>query len=316
MNAERSLDAAERHRGEPQAGGPALGALVQQLDVGGRQVQRELLVEQLLGLAGAELQLGRADLDQLARRAQPGERERRVDAGGDRDLQVARRVLEQERDRAVDELVVQLVVVVEHEHDAVGQLGELVDQPREHHGVDRRPGVRQRGEHAAAEPGQDRAQGGDDVAPEAHGVVVRGIERDPRERPVGALRPPPLGEHGRLAPAGGRADEHQPPAHPRRQLDNKLVARHVALVDIGGVELRGSDLHAGCDSRRAHARLPTSPGTPRQARRRGIVFTLRVGAPPLVITSSRRADTLSFLRMAARARAGSEIVTVRLATFL
>ena len=77
-------------------------------------------------------ELIRADLDHLAGRAQPRKAERRVDARRDHDLQVARRVLHQLADRRVHEFVAQLVIVVEHEHDRLGQRRELVDQPRQH----------------------------------------------------------------------------------------------------------------------------------------------------------------------------------------
>ena len=93
----------------------------------------------------------RAELDQLAGRAQAGERQRRVGAGGERELHRPRQVAEQEGQRRVHELVAQQVVVVEHEHDRLGQRRELVDQPRQDDLDQRRPGVGQRGQHRSAE---------------------------------------------------------------------------------------------------------------------------------------------------------------------
>ena len=42
-----------------------------------------------------------------------------------------RQPLDEQRDRAVDLAVLDQVVVVEHEHDRLGQLGEVVDEERE-----------------------------------------------------------------------------------------------------------------------------------------------------------------------------------------
>ena len=144
MNACRSAALAQRQRGELQPGRPALGALLQQLDVAGLEAERERAVEQRVGLGAVELQLVGAHLDQLAGGAQAGERQRRVGARRERELERPRRVPQQERHRRVDELVLQHVVVVEHQHDRLGQLRELVDEPRQHDVDQRRAGVRQR----------------------------------------------------------------------------------------------------------------------------------------------------------------------------
>ena len=42
-----------------------------------------------------------------------------------------RQALDQQLDRAVDLGVLDQVVVVEHEHDGLGQLGQVVDEKRE-----------------------------------------------------------------------------------------------------------------------------------------------------------------------------------------
>ena len=42
-----------------------------------------------------------------------------------------RQPLDEQRDRAVDLAVLDQVVVVEHKHDRLGQLGQIVDKERE-----------------------------------------------------------------------------------------------------------------------------------------------------------------------------------------
>ena len=59
--------------------------------------QAHHLVEVRRGLVGREAQVGGADLDQLAARAQPGQRQRRVGAAGDHQVQLRGQVVEQER---------------------------------------------------------------------------------------------------------------------------------------------------------------------------------------------------------------------------
>ena len=85
------------------------------------QVQPHHLVEVRRGLVGSEAQIGGADLDQLAARSQAGQRQRRVGAGGDHQVDLRRQVLQQERHPAVDVARVDQVVVVEHQHDVVRQ---------------------------------------------------------------------------------------------------------------------------------------------------------------------------------------------------
>ena len=109
--------APEGERGELEPGRPALRPLLQPVHVGRFEAELERAVEQLVGLGVGELQLLRPDLHELAGRPEARERQRRVGAAGDRDPQRPRQVAQEVRDRGVQELVVQQVVVVEHEHD-------------------------------------------------------------------------------------------------------------------------------------------------------------------------------------------------------
>ena len=64
--------------------------------------QAHHLVEVGGRLVGREAQVGGADLDQLAARPQPGQRQRRVGAAGDHQVQLRGQVLEQERHPVLD----------------------------------------------------------------------------------------------------------------------------------------------------------------------------------------------------------------------
>ena len=74
-----------------------------------------------------EAQVGGADLDQLASRAQPGQRQSRVGARGDDDVHLRGQVVEQEDHAFVDVRTLEHVVVVEHQRHVVGHGAELVD---------------------------------------------------------------------------------------------------------------------------------------------------------------------------------------------
>ena len=76
------------------------------------------------GLLGREAQVGGAQFGQLPVGAQPGQRQRRVGAAGQHQVQSRRQVLEQERQRRVHRLGVDQVVVVEdQQHLVIGELG-------------------------------------------------------------------------------------------------------------------------------------------------------------------------------------------------
>jgi hypothetical protein len=64
----------DRQRRQPQPGGPALGARVQRPDIARVEAQAERVVQELGRLVLAEAELGRTDLDHVARRAQRAER--------------------------------------------------------------------------------------------------------------------------------------------------------------------------------------------------------------------------------------------------
>ena len=117
MNALTSSRSCMRQRGQLQRRDPALGALGQRRDVRRGQREAHRPVEVVRRLLRGEAQVGGADLDQLAARAEPGQRQRRVGAGGDHQVQLRRQVVQQERHPVVDLRRVDDVVVVQDEDD-------------------------------------------------------------------------------------------------------------------------------------------------------------------------------------------------------
>ena len=78
-----------REGGQLQTGDPAFGASFQRGDVFRREVEAHHLVEKFGGFGGREAQVGGAQFGQLAPRAEPGQRERRILSGGDDQVQSA-----------------------------------------------------------------------------------------------------------------------------------------------------------------------------------------------------------------------------------
>ena len=182
-------------------GGPSLGVLVKRGGGLGRQPQPERVVQEARALVRREREVGLAQLEQFAAGPQRAERERRVDAAGDDDLNVGRLAGQEQLDGPVARPAGDRVVVVEDQHDVALVRCQLVEQPRDDR-IDevllteeaRRGGERHRW--------FDRLQGGNDVVPEEHGIVVGVVERNPCQRQLG--RPPPLTQQRRLPEPGRR----------------------------------------------------------------------------------------------------------------
>ena len=97
----------------------------------GVDCQAHRLVEVGGGLVGGEAQVGGADLEQLAPGAQARQRQGRVGAAGDHQVDLRRQVLEQERHRLVDLRRLDDVVVVEHQDQVVVDGVQVVEQRRD-----------------------------------------------------------------------------------------------------------------------------------------------------------------------------------------
>ena len=196
------LPPSSEKRREVQAGGPALGTRVQRFGlilghVGSRRGEERVRLGVVQG------QLGGPELEQLPvgtklREAQPS-----LGAPAEHQLRASRHV-EEQRGEGVQALVVlELVHVVQDEHERLGPSGQRRDEAREPTRPQRVAGTRERLEHG----GVDRRAGVQrlgDVRQEDDGIVVAVVERDPGEFATVACRPLP--EDRRLAVTRGCDD--------------------------------------------------------------------------------------------------------------
>ena len=175
-----------------------------------RQRQPHHLVEVRRGLVGREAQVGGADLDELAARPQPGQRQRRVGAAGDHQVQLRGQVLQQEGHPVLDVARVDDVVVVEHQHDVVREGAEVVEQRGEDR-FDRRAGAtagaRARPRRPRAPPSAARRSGRSRTARDR--CRRWSSESHAADRPSAGGGGQPLGQQRRLAEAGRCRDQRQ-----------------------------------------------------------------------------------------------------------
>jgi hypothetical protein len=172
-----------------------------------------------------------------------------------------RHVLEQEGNLVVDVLRRDDVEVIEDEDDGLGKRRQIVDQGREHHVDDARAGVAKLRERSRADIGLDCLQRGDDVCPEAGGVVVAPIEGDPCIPSSGA-RCEPLREDGRLAPARRRRDERELELGTGGELLDQARTEDEVAARGRGMNLRGEENWPGVRA------APRSRGRSRSRRHR------------------------------------------------
>src|SRR4029079_9794692 len=125
------------------------------------------------GFVCRETQLLGPQLGNLPSRAQPCERQRRIFAGGDYQVQIWQ-VIEQEAHRLVDRRCLEFVIIVEHQHAALRQYGQVVEQGGQQ-GFQRRRRVQQR-EQCRAPLGRQRLQRSYQVAQKHRRVVIPRIQ--------------------------------------------------------------------------------------------------------------------------------------------
>ena len=221
---------AQRQRREPQARRPTGGLVHQRAHLPGRQDQVRA-GEQRGRLVRGEGEVAGADLAELARQAQPRDRQRRVGAPREHEPQRARTLPDQcrqgpHRRRARRERV----DVVEDQVDRAGNPVERLEQP-DQEAVLRRVEPVQRGTDRSA-----AAQGGEHGRPETWGDAVVVVERQPGD----PVRPPrgPLGEQQRLAVPGRGADEQQPTRLRGVEQGEQPGAADVARGDVRHRRLR------------------------------------------------------------------------------
>ena len=189
----------QRHVGEPEAGGPALG--------GGHQVgqrglgQVEPVVEHQASLVGRERQVGGADVAQPPRDPQPVQRQRGVVARDQHEVQAGRRVPGDRLEQADRAAALDFVDVVEDQHDPL--LAEQRQEEAHPLGVVALVGgqaLRQAGpQHRGRRLGDRRAQ--------AALVGVRVGQGRPDDRSRGRTPPRPVRDGHALACSGAAGDE-------------------------------------------------------------------------------------------------------------
>ena len=205
-------------RREVQAGGPALGPLGQLARVepgvhGGQHGFGLLLVQP---------QLRHADLLHQPPRPPARQRERGLLPARDRELRARREVADQPREPVQAGGIGHGMEVVEHEHQRPLERSQGVPDARD----PLRPARASRPGKRLEDIGRQRldpVQRSRDVAQEHHGVVVGGVERDPRERTRIGLGP--VGQQRRLAVPGGRDHGHDRRARRPQPLDQRRL-RH------------------------------------------------------------------------------------------
>ena len=146
-------------------------------------------------------------------------------------------MLEQERHADLDLGRFDRVVIIQDQHDVVGQRVELVEQWSED-GFDGPVGRFEERQRLRADRRRHRPQRGDQVRPEGDGMVVAGIEREPHgHRPAGRRDSQPFGQERRLAEPGRGRDERQLRLGPTLHAIGQVRPGHQATPPPRGVEL-------------------------------------------------------------------------------
>ena len=218
-----------------QAGGPALGALRQLIDL----ILAELdsrRAEQQRGFPRVEPELLRTDLVQPPVSAPATERQRRLLSARDRDRRTLRDRLEQLGEHVMARGIGDRVQIIEREHERLLAGGQGVAEPDHAFRPAGSAPARQRIEHLRRQR-LDSVHCAGDIAQQDHGIVVSAVERDPGERARIGLRPPR--EEGRFAVSGRRDHGHE------RGPRSAQVGDHVCLRDRPGPGRRWTQLHLG-----------------------------------------------------------------------
>ena len=233
--------ALQRDGGQLQACNPALGAAFQRRNIFIRKTQAHRLVEKLGGLSGGKTQVHAAQLGQLPPGTQASQRQGRVLAGGNDQMQLRRRVLENKREGLVNRRRFDDVVVVEDEDRLAGELRNLIQQDGQN-GLDVfLPRRFQSALHASSDVTFDGSQRGHQIRQKARQLVVALIQGKPGNM-LARLRSLHPGAHQRGFPESGRrADKRQLAAQFRLQLLQQPRPRDQSLWWGGDVEFCGED---------------------------------------------------------------------------
>ena len=171
-----------------QAGCPAFGACLQFGAVSGIQQDTGPPVHECGDLVQTEAQVVSSDECQLATCTEARKWQGRIAACGNNQVNVRWKVVKQEADPVVDDTGANELIVIQHEHDGIGEFDQLVEQVRQQG----RPGRRLRRFESLQEclPWQllpairlQRLQGRDNVGPEPGRVIIFVVEPEPGDAP-------------------------------------------------------------------------------------------------------------------------------------
>ena len=185
---------------------------------------------------------GRSDLEQLAGDTKPGQADPGLGTPGEHQLRALRHVEEQCGEGIQAFVVLELVDVVEHEHERLWPSGQRGDQAGETLRPQRVAGARECLEHGGVERRAGVQRLGD-VGQKDDGIVVAVVERDPGE--LATVVCGPLPENRRLAVTRGCHDADDSTAaltgeaadEPRALDQARPRQRH---VDLGPQQLERS----------------------------------------------------------------------------
>ncbi len=250
--------------GEIEAGGPALRTLVQLVCVVLRE-SRACGIEQRACLGIAQRELLARDLQQLP--AGPSSRQAgtALRAAREDELRAGLDVLPEQLERVQAVGVRQLVDVVQHEHDGLGQGSERSSQLRHRRAPHRPAGAGSSPERRRA----DRVNAVErrrDVREQRSGIVVPAFERHPGEGSRVLVRP--LREQRRLPVAGRGGDADDVSVRGRAQLPDEIRSPDRALAERRDGELRREQVERDVLSGVAHTsgRYIQNEGTRRGSR--------------------------------------------------
>ena len=122
---------AKRERGEVYPGRPPLGPLQEVSQIGFVELHGGDRAHERRRLGRREAQFRHADLEQIADRPQPPERQRRIHPGDEDDLSHLRKMRQDKIQLVLAGAIADQVVVIEHQGNRRGKLSQLVDQGRQ-----------------------------------------------------------------------------------------------------------------------------------------------------------------------------------------
>ena len=217
------LEVTQPQRRQVQPRRPSLRALDEQLDALARQLD-PLAQDQLTRLFDRESQLARANLHQRPSRPQAREADRRVRARRRKHARVGRQPLDRVCDRSKRTLASDRVKIVEHDRYrlAVGDqaVHQLIDGR-----LDRRAPHAEAHQRPTSEALAEPLDGGRQVRPQPHRIIVSRIERHPNNR-LRALDTP-RSQKRRLAITDRRIDHRQRSPGSRSSISSRRALRSV-----------------------------------------------------------------------------------------